>query len=358
MATLATLSERLRYELGDIPRSFVETFEGDGSTTRYQLSIAPIEGSSLIVKVNGVNVSNSTSVEEQSGMVVLAVAPIPGYNVVISGTAFKYFTTSEISQYINTAFIQHAGSTTDSNGSRATLLSLAGIEEYPLILLASTMALYTLATDAAFDIDIISPDGVSIPRSERFRQLSEMITARKEQYRELCNLLNIGLHRIEVFNLRRISRLTNKLVPIYRPQEIDDASLPQRVRLSIPNYGDITPEGDVLNRDLSMYSGDDFEISLKFSMNLTGYTPKSEIRLFNTGGRAQVGPVILGTFTVTKLQSVSGGIYDLLKLTLSKTITADLPRTAYYDIQLTDNATGKVRTYLTGKVFTEKQVTL
>ena len=358
MATLATLSERIRYELGDIPRSFVETFEGDGSTTRYQLSIAPIEGSSLIVKVNGVNVSNSTSVEEQSGMVVLAVAPIPGYNVVISGTAFKYFTTSEISQYINTAFIQHAGSTTDSNGSRATLLSLAGIEEYPLILLASTMALYTLATDAAFDIDIISPDGVSIPRSERFRQLSEMITARKEQYRELCNLLNIGLHRIEVFNLRRISRLTNKLVPIYRPQEIDDASLPQRVRLSIPNYGDITPEGDVLNRDLSMYSGDDFEISLKFSMNLTGYTPKSEIRLFNTGGRAQVGPVILGTFTVTKLQSVSGGIYDLLKLTLSKTITADLPRTAYYDIQLTDNATGKVRTYLTGKVFTEKQVTL
>ena len=213
-------------------------------------------------------------------------------------------------------------------------------------------------SDAAFDIDIISPDGVSIPRSERFRQLSEMITARKEQYRELCNLLNIGLHRIEVFNLRRISRLTNKLVPIYRPQEIDDASLPQRVRLSIPNYGDITPEGDVLNRDLSMYSGDDFEISLKFSMNLTGYTPKSEIRLFNTGGRAQVGPVILGTFTVTKLQSVSGGIYDLLKLTLSKTITADLPRTAYYDIQLTDNATGKVRTYLTGKVFTEKQVTL
>ena len=358
MATLATLSERLRYELGDIPRSFVETFEGDGSTTRYQLSIAPIEGSSLIVKVNGVNVSNSTSVEEQSGMVVLAVAPIPGYNVVISGTAFKYFTTSEISQYINTAFIQHAGSTTDSNGSRATLLSLAGIEEYPLILLASTMALYTLATDAAFDIDIISPDGVSIPRSERFRQLSEMINSRKEQYRELCNLLNIGLHRIEVFNLRRISRLTNKLVPIYRPQEIDDASLPQRVRLSIPNYGDITPEGDVLNRDLSMYSGDDFEISLKFSMNLTGYTPKSEIRLFNTGGRAQVGPVILGTFTITKLQSVSGGIYDLLKLTLSKTITADLPRTAYYDIQLTDNATGKVRTYLTGKVFTEKQVTL
>ncbi len=291
-------------------------------------------------------------------MVILASAPSSGAVVTVTGTMYRYFTDVEIDLYVNTAFLEHARSTTDTAGSKATLLTLPVIDEYPLVLLASTFALYTLATDAAFDIDIISPDGVSIPRSERFRQLSEMVTSRKEQYRELCNMLGLGMYKIEVFNLRRISRLTNKLVPIYRPQEIDDASLPQRVRLSIPNYGDITPEGDVLTRDLSMYSGDDFEISLKFSINLTGYTPKSEIRLFNTGGRAQVGPVILGTFTVTKLQSVSGGIYDLLKLTLSKTITADLPRTAYYDIQLTDNATGKVRTYLTGKVFTEKQVTL
>ena len=357
MATLAALSERLRYELGDIARSFVETFEGDGFTTRYQLSVAPVQGSSLLIKVGGVNVSNSASVEEQSGMVVLAVAPIAGSSVVISGTAFKYFTTSEISQYINTAFIQHARNATDSNGSRATLLTLAGIEEYPLILLASTMALYTLATDASFDIDIISPDGVSIPRSERFRQLSEMITARKEQYRELCNLLNIGLHRIEVFNLRRISRLTNKLVPIYQPQEIDDASLPQRVRLSIPNYGDITPSSSVLTRDLSMYSGDDFEVDLKFNMDLSTYTPKSEIRLFQTSQYAQVGPVIVGTFTIVKVQSTGSGIYDMLKLTLPGEITERLPRTTYYDIQLTDGD-GKVRTYIKGKVFTESEVTL
>lgn len=358
MATLAALSGRLRAELGDMGRSFEETFAGDGSTKRYQLTNAPVKGSSLVIKVGSTNVSATASVEEQTGMLILSTAPTNGALIVVSGTAYKYFTDAEINQYVETAFLEHARSTTDTNGSRATILSLPAIDEYPLVLLASTLALYTLATDAAFDIDIISPDGVSIPRSERFRQLSETVTTRKEQYRELCNMLGLGMYKIEVFNLRRISRLTNKLVPIYRPQEIDDASLPQRVRLPIPNYGDITPEGDVLTRDLSMYSGDDFEISLKFSIDLTSYTPKSEIRLFNTGGRAQVGPVILGTFTVTKLQSVSGGIYDLLKLTLSKTITADLPRTAYYDIQLTDNATGKVRTYLTGKVFTEKQVTL
>lgn len=357
MATLATLSERLRYEIGDIGRSFVESFEGDGVTKRYQLTVAPIEGSSLVIKVNGVDVSNSASVEEQTGMVILAVAPLAGTSILISGTAFKYFTVAEIEQYVNTAFIEHAVSTTDSNGSRATILSLPGIEEYPLVILASTMALYTLATDAAFDIDIISPDGVSIPRSERFRQLSEMINSRKEQYRELCNLLNIGMHRIEVFNLRRISRLTNKLVPIYRPMEIDDASLPQRVRLPIPAYGDITPESTALVKDLSMYSGDDFIIKLKFSMDLTNYTPKSEIRLFHTGGRAQIGPVIVGTFTITKTQSVVGGVYDTLQLFLPGSVTKDLPRTAYYDIQLTDSE-NLTKTYISGKVFTKEQVTL
>lgn len=357
MATLAALSERLRYEIGDIARSFVESFEGDGSTKRYQLTVAPVEGSSLVIKVDGVDVSNAASVEEQTGMVILAVAPIVGASITISGTAFKYFTVAEIEQYINTAFIEHAYSTTDSNGSRATILSLPGIEEYPLVILASTMALYTLATDAAFDIDIISPDGVSIPRSERFRQLSEIINSRKEQYRELCNLLNIGMHRIEVFNLRRISRLTNKLIPMYRPLEIDDASLPQRVRLPIPAYGDITPESTAIVKDLSMYSGDDFTIKLKFSMDLTDYTPKSEIRLFHTGGKAQVGPVIVGTFTITKIQSVTGGIYDTLQLFLPGDVTEGLPRTAYYDVQLIDGD-DLTRTYISGKVFTEEQVTL
>lgn len=357
MATLAALSERLRFEIGDQGRSFVETFRGDGVQTRFNLTVAPVDGASMTVRVGATNVSGTTSVEERTGLIVLASPPADGAIVTVSGTNFKYFTTAEIDQYVNTAFLEHARSTTDSNGSRATITTLPAVEEYPMVLLAATMALYTLATDASFDIDIISPDGVSIPRTERFRQLTEIINNRKEQYRELCNLLGIGLYKIEVFNLRRISRMTNKLVPIYRPQEIDDASLPQRVRLPIPNYGDVTPEGDVITRDLSMYAGDDFAIKLKFSMDLATYTPKSQLRLFHTGGRAQVGPVIVGEFVITKLQSTVGGIYDIIQLSLPGSVTKELPYACYYDVQLTDN-TGKTRTYITGKVFTEEQVTL
>jgi len=357
VATLANLSDRLRAEIGDYVRSLVETFTGDGSTKRYQLITAPVLGSSLVIKVAGVDVSSTTQVEEQSGMLILATAPAAGASISIAGTAFKYFTKAEIELYVHTAFMEHARTTTDSNGSKATISTLPAIDEYPLILLASTMALFTLATDAAFDIDIISPDGVSIPRSERFRQLNEIIQSRKEQYRELCNLLDVGMHRIEVSVLRRISRLTNRYIPIYRPQEMDDWSLPQRVRLPIPTYGDITPASAVASRDLSAYSGDDFSISIKFSLDLAPYTPKAELRLFQNSRFAQVGPVIVGTFLITKTQSAGQFTYDTLMLSLTGAETAALPRTAYYDIQLTA-ADGTVKTYLQGKVYTQPQVTL
>lgn len=509
MATLSQLASRLRSEIGDTPRSFVDTYTGDGSTTRFQLNQAPVLGSTLAITVavptstspvtaasgngttvtytssntltagqsvnitgltnsisitaiagsgsvvtysttsttglsagqtitisgatvagfNGAktilavnagtsftvtssvtgatstatgvisspfnltgvtvasrtttsftvtnattgtavtgaaavasglaatfNVSSTTVVEEGVGVLTLAVAPANNSTITVSGTSYRYFTDSEISYYISTAFIEHSRNESDTNGSSLTTLNrLPGIEEYPLILLASTMALYTLATDSAFDIDIISPDGVSIPRSERFRQLSEMIQTRKEQYRELCLLLGVGLYRIEVMTLRRISRMTNRYIPIYRPQEIGDGSLPQRVSLPLPNYGDITPDVPVISKDLSLYAGDDFIEIIRFSMDLTSYTPLAQIRLSSSIPGSRVGPVILGAFTLTKSASTVGGIVDTLTMTLPGSVTRDLPNVAYYDLQLTSNS-GAVKTYLYGKVFTRSEV--
>ena len=440
MASIQQLSDRLRAEIGDIARSFTDTFTSDGVDTRYQLSQAPVQGYTLSVKAttptltatvtaasaasgaitytavnsfkvgqvvtisglstsafnitgatitvvtstsfritNGAtgtavtgatatalvpsvttDISSYVTIEEGVGVITIQTGAVPINNstITVMGQAYRYFTDSEISYYINVAFLEHASHTTDSNGSRVTQISLLPpIEEYPLVILASTMALYTLATDSAFDIDIISPDGVSIPRSERFRQVNEMIQVRKDQYKELCAMLGVGLFRIEVMTLRRISRLTNRLIPVYRPQEIDDKSMAQRVRLNMPDYGDITPPGPVVSRDISMYAGDDFEMDFQFAFDLTSYTPKGQITLYSSQDYAQIGLVILGTFTFTKYSYSSNTVLDSLHLTLAGSITKNLPRTAYYDIQMT-SSTGIVKTYLTGKVFTEKQVTL
>lgn len=358
MATVVGLSSRLRAELGDLGRSFVENFTGDGITTRYKLSEAPISATGLYVYVNGVNVSANVSVELTTGVIIFATAPANNSSIMITGTTFRYFTDDEIEYYVNTAVLEHTKGGTDASGGALNVKNLPATDEYPVVILACSMALYTLATDAAFDIDIISPDGVSIPRSERFRQLMEMVQVKKEQYRELCTMLGTGLYRIEVFNLRRVSRRTNRYVPVYRPQEVDDGSLPQRIVLPIPSYGDVTPVGPAATRDLTMYSGDDFEVRLKFvDMDLEFYTPMSQIKLFPTAPANQVGPMVLANFIIDKDSSVVGGTIDMLVLRLDGEITAKLPRTAYWDIQLTNDSTGEVTTYLTGKVYTMPQVT-
>jgi hypothetical protein len=359
VATVQQLTDRLRAEIGDTARAFTDTFTGDGVTYRYQLSTAPVQGYSLQVTVNGVNKSNFVTVEEGVGMLDFGTANIPPNNSVIKvvGQSYRYFTDSEISYYIHTGFLEHARGATDTSGARINQIDLLPpIEEYPVVLLASTLALYTLATDSAFDIDIISPDGVSIPRSERFRQLNEMLEIRRNQYKELCAMLGIGLYRIEVMTLRRISRLTNRLIPVYRPQEVDDHSLPQRVRLNIPNYGDTTPQGTAMIRDLTAYAGDSFTAEFQFQFDISGYTPKSQVRLFSQGSYAQVGPAILAEFTIVKFAYTNSGVIDSVRLSLPKTVTDDLPPTAYYDLQMTA-PDQTVRTYLTGKIFTEREVT-
>lgn len=357
MATLASLSERLRSEIGDITNSFVERFVGNGIDQRFQLTVAPVNAQSLSITLDGSEVSSSCEVEETQGLVILPVTPAVGQQIAVSGQNFKYFTDAEIQYYIKSAFEQHTKFMTNVDGVRPHLYNIDRINEYPIIILASSLALYTLATDASFDIDISSPDGVTIPRSQRYHQLIEMVYQRREQYRELCTMLDIGMHKITVFDLRRIAQRTNRYIPIYKPQEVDDGSLAQRIYLELPNYGDATLDAPVVNLDLSMYSGDDFQYSIKFKEDLTNFTPYSQIRMFTEWPGSQVGPLILATFTITKSASVSGGIIDTLTLTLPGSATADLPRTTYWDLQLKD-LDGRTKTYLEGKVFTKFQVTI
>ena len=362
MATIQSLSDRLRAEIGDMGRSFVESFTGDGVVKRFTLTEAPVKGSGLVIKVGSTDVSSLAVVEEGVGVIQLPTAPSSGSVITVTGTSYRYFTDSEICYYINTAFAEHARSTTDSNGSLVSMSTLPAVDEYPLVILASTLALYTLATDAAFDIDIISPDGVSIPRSERYRQLMEIVQSRKDQYRELCAMLGVGLYRPEIYTLRRISRLTNKYIPVYRPQEIDDGSLPQRVFLPMPAYGDITPTSPVPTKDLSVYAGDDFLTKVRLSMDLADFTPLAQVRLYPDIPGGRVGPAIIATFTITKEASDTNtdlptGTLDTLVLSLSGTATRDLPNVSYYDLQMTD-LSGKTKTYLSGKVFTKAQVSI
>jgi hypothetical protein len=255
MATLASLVDRVRVELGDLGKSFVTQFVADGSTNRFKLHYSPLDGNGVTVFQNGTDVSNEASVEESTGVLVMDTLPADGDEFTVSGNYYRYFTQTEMEMLVNDAIIQHTGRTTDPVGRQITVANLPTIEEYPIAIYAVTLALYTLATDSAFDIDIQAPDGVTIPRTERYRQLMEMVQTRREQYRELCTMLGVGMYKIDVMALRRISKATGRYVPVYKPQEVDDRSYPQRVDLPQTTYGDQTTPWPTESVELTSYQG-------------------------------------------------------------------------------------------------------
>ena len=350
MATVTSMADRLRYEIGDIGRSFVYQFITDGVTNRYHVPYDPVDGASMVITLDGIDVSTTVEVEEATGYIVFDTIPEVGSVAVAAGNYFRYFTNGEMCQFITTAFEQHSAYHTDAYGRTVSLANLATLEEYPVVVYASTLALYTLATDASFDIDITAPDGVMIPRSERYRQLMQMIDVRKNQYKELCSQLGIGLYKIDVFSLRRISKTTNHYVPIFQPQEIDDTSTLVRVHLPIPTYGNVTQPPVTIVQDLDVYSGDAYEFSIRLDFEVDTLTPLAQIRV--SPGAAYV----LTEFTVTKPDLVEDGSN---KRTLTLSLTGDqtriLPTTSYYDVQLT-NIDGVTHTYVSGKIFKTAEV--
>jgi hypothetical protein len=350
VATVTSMADRLRYELGDIGRSFVHSFVADGTTNRFLIPYSPLDGANLAINQDGDDVSTTVEVEESTGYIVFDTTPNAGDPIIVAGNYFKYFTTDEVCRYISDAFEQHSAFHTDAYGRTVSIANLATLEEYPVIVYASTLAMYTLATDASFDIDITAPDGVMIPRSERYRQLMQMIEVRKNQYKELCSQLGIGLYKIDVFSLRRISKTTNHYVPIFQPQEIDDASTATRVHLPMPTYGNVIKPPVLVTQDLNIYEGDAYEFSIRLDFEVDNLTPLAQIRI--SPGAAYV----LTEFTVTKPDITEDGDNQrTLVLSLTGDQTLILPGTSYYDVQLTDGD-GITHTYVSGKIFKTPQV--
>jgi len=342
VATLTTLASRLRSEIGDFAKSFVYQTTSDGITNRYLVPYSPIDGLSLIVHLNGVDVSTTVLVEEESGFITFATVPPAGEPIIVAGTYFRYFTNEEVNQFVTDAFTQHTTNHADAFGRPIGLGNLPGVEEYPVVVYAATLAMYTLANDASFDIDIQAPDGVSIPRSERYRQLMNMVQERKEQYKELCSQLGIGLYKIDIFQLRRKSQATNRYIPIYLPQEVDDRSMPQRALISKPTYGSQAFPSSVPNQDFDIYQGDSFEVTLTFPFDTTAYNWKSEIHMVFGDG------IPLTAFTIAH---VTGNVYALT-LSLTSLQTYALPQLCFWDLSATSSTDSTYeQTYLRGACF-------
>jgi len=319
----------------------------DGTTNRFKLHYSPLDATTVVVYKNNVDISDECSVEESSGILVTETLPVDGDEFTVSGMYYRYFTGAELAQVITSAVDMHSAKHTDSLGRKITIDTLPYIDEYPVVVYATALALYTLATDASFDINIFAPDGVTIPRSERYRQLLDMMNTRKSQYAELCAHLGIGLYSIDVFTLRRISKRTNRYVPVYKPMEVDDRSWPQRVNLSLPDYGDAQPAWPTEGGPLNAYQGVAYEEQISFTGDFTGKTIIA--RLLAQRGSVQV----VRNFTLEVTTEDDENFVANISLTAEETIRP--PRRTHWQIASKDNETNEIIEILGGDFFIQRR---
>jgi hypothetical protein len=344
------LLDRVRMDLGDQVQPFDFSFTCDGFRDHFYLEHRPINPVSLAVIRNGVVLidppTSGINIDFDAGIMVFDAIPAVGDEYEVQGEKWRYFSDTDLQIFINTSVAQHTHNKSDDSGNDYTTKDIKPVEEYPIALYAVIQALWALATDAAFDIDILAPDGVNIPRSERYRQLLDMIGARQQQYDELAKALNIGVASIEVFTVRRTAKATNRLVPVFLPSEFDDGSKPKRLLYPTMLQGTQPVKTGVGTYDIDIVTGDPKFFILDFAYDLTGCEIKNAIRRTLPGTRTgTVGPPI-SEWTQEILDASIGQV----KLSLTGEQTRTLPYNCYWEIQVKKPTEDEARTKLRGMI--------
>lgn len=349
MTTTAALIARARLELGDQSRAFRSTAVGDGVNDLISLPFKPVDPTTLTVTYTDANGSVSWAtpanytLDDRNGLLLLA-KPLPASaSLLVEGNAFRYFSDTDWTTFVTTALAQH------THGTRVTVDTLPVVEEYPVALLSLCQALYALLNDASFDIDISTPEGISIPRHQRVEQLSQMLATRLDQYNKLAAALNVGLNRIEMFDLRRVSLTTGKLVPIYVPQEYEDSRPWDQVFPNIDaldTSGRLEPIPTAPTQDLIAYSQQDFTTVITLNQDVTNYTVKASIRKYPQALQP------LAVFKVTVLNASTGQI----QISMDRSLTYFVGLAKFWDMELVDS-TGQVFTVYQGRFDAVRQGT-
>jgi hypothetical protein len=203
--------------------------------------------------------------DAHGGIITFQQAPPQNILMVAQGIYYRDYLPSELDLYVRMAYLQHTygmdpagaidqgypplqppqlncdgqpvtcgggilvssdGAVTSGLGPAPSMIS--EVEEYPISILVTVMALWDMAIGAAQQHDVHTPDGVTIPISQVFNQITSLINMLQAQYQALSTAMGVGLYRITQSRLRRTSRTTKRLVPLYRSKEYDDLTWPQR----------------------------------------------------------------------------------------------------------------------------------
>lgn len=261
---MGIVRDRVRLEIGDSSSYFQTSVQADGFSTQFTLPVGVITTMTVAQTLETgqrsvLNANTDYTLDPRSGTVSMNPSALPPPNdatLTFTGMNNQFYADSELDLFIHSAALKHTHSAEtlqryiDSTGFRqylysdATVDTIAPVEYHPLALLAAVEALEVIQADMSYDIDVSTAEGTTLPRTQRFRNVSGLIEVKQKKYDDLCAMLGVGLGRIEVFTMRRVSRQTGKLVPVWVDREYDErgiANVP--IRVLAPRNKGITGEG-------------------------------------------------------------------------------------------------------------------
>jgi hypothetical protein len=168
--------------------------------------------------------------DQRNGVIKFADPNLIADGVGVSGYYYEWFLDEDLTYAAGIVSNQHLhDSDKAADGS-----DFEAVECDVIATGAAAQAYYALMAELSLDVDVSTPEGISIPATQRFRQATEMAGFWGQQYTSEAAMLGVGLAKVEQFWLRRVAYLTNRLVPLMREREIDDPRPPMRLLPPIP----------------------------------------------------------------------------------------------------------------------------
>lgn len=228
MSTVTEISEIARNYLRDFPKFFQVSFDVTGRT--YELGRSNIDpvtfwaatyttGSSATVPL----ADNAYSLDVRNGIMRLAAAQPANTKLMVEGYHYQWVNDDDLLFYAQCAIDKHLPALEVGLED----LSPAAIKAVGIATICE--ALWGLLTEFSRDIDVMTSESIHIPASQRFRMVQALLAQWEAEYQRHATALNIGIDRLEVFTLRRTSRTTNRLVPLYKAKEVGDFSPMERL---------------------------------------------------------------------------------------------------------------------------------
>ena len=224
MTSLAEISDISRKLSRDFGTFFEVNFATTTATLRMPHPNVEPTSVSVIDNTDGSPVTDFV-VNSRGGMIKIPNPAQYADGVYISGMYYQWFLDEDLDFYSSLIATEHM-----YHRPGESLDSITGAEVEVMAIGALVNGLWSLLAEFATDIDISSPEGMNIPAHQRYQQVQSLIQYWENRYEDKAAMLNVGLKRIEMHTLRRITKLTGRYAPLYRGREIDNPRPPIRLR--------------------------------------------------------------------------------------------------------------------------------